>query len=71
MPQISGIELRRALERLGWEVERATGHFQMSHPARLGVVVAIPMHRSDVKQGTLRAILRSTGVSEADLKEVL
>ncbi len=71
LPQVSGLELRPALEKLGWEVERTTGHWQMSHPARPGMVVAIPMHRGDVKQGTLRSILRSTGVGEAELRKVL
>jgi len=43
----------------------------MIHPEHPGIVVSLPVHRSDVKPGTLRSILRSTGISVDELREVL
>jgi len=43
----------------------------MIHPEHPGIVVSIPVHRSDVKPGTLRSILRSTGISVDELRKVL
>ena len=71
LPVVSGLELRRALLRLGWIERRSTGHFQMTHPDRPGIVVSIPMHRAEIGRGLLRDILTQTGITVDQLREVL
>lgn len=61
---LSGADVIRALERLGFEVLRQSG----SH-VRLGkgtLRVTVPNHRS-VAQGTLKNILRQAGIEIEDL----
>jgi len=43
----------------------------MVNPDRPGIVVSVPLHRSDVKPGTLRSILRSADITVDELRRVL
>jgi predicted RNA binding protein YcfA (HicA-like mRNA interferase family) len=67
---INGIELKRALERYGWYVARESGHWQMAHDDRPGIVVSIPRHRDDILVRTLKGILKETNLSEDDIRRV-
>jgi predicted RNA binding protein YcfA (HicA-like mRNA interferase family) len=62
LPSLSGREVVRAFENLGWQVARQRGsHIIMvkdGHPATLSV----PDHRT-VAKGTLRSLLRSARVT--------
>jgi predicted RNA binding protein YcfA (HicA-like mRNA interferase family) len=70
MAQLVAARLVRALGRLGWVVDRQSGsHIVLVKPGRTPVTV--PLHRGKtLKQGTARAILRQTGVSEEELFDV-
>ncbi len=60
LPHVSGLEIQRALERLGFQKVRQTGsHAVMKLDAR-GCVV--PMH-AEVKIGTLAGLLRQAEVA--------
>lgn len=60
LPHVSGAELQRALERLGFEKVRQSGsHVVMKRDSK-GCVV--PMH-DQVKIGTLAGVLRQAEVS--------
>ena len=60
LPDVSGAEVQRALERLGFHKVRQSGsHIIMKRESK-GCVV--PMH-SEVKIGTLTGILRQADVS--------
>ena len=63
LPHISGAEIQRALERLGFQKLRQSGsHVVMK---REGKGCVIPMH-SEVKVGTLAGLLRQAEVSSEE-----
>jgi len=70
LPVISGAQLIRVLERLGWEVVRQRGsHVRLRHPDRRTFLV-VPFHR-ELKRGTLRGILRDAGLDVDELRRQL
>ena len=63
LPHLSGLEIQRALERLGFQKVRQSGsHVVMKRDTR-GCVV--PMH-GEVKIGTLAGLLRQAEVTPED-----
>ena len=58
IPNISGKNLVRLLQKLDFEVTRTKGsHFRMRHPD--GRVTTVPVHRNqDLPKGLLRKIIR-------------
>ena len=72
LPRVTGRELVRALERLGWEVVTQRGsHVQLKHPAR-GGRVTVPVHSGEtVGPGLLRSILSQSGLSADELRTAL
>jgi len=70
LPVISGAQLIRVLERLGWEVVRQRGsHVRLRHPDRRTFLV-VPLHR-ELKRRTLRGILRDAGLDVDGLRRQL
>ena len=68
LPHVSGQQVLRALERLGFQMVRQSGsHVVMKRESR-GCVV--PMH-SDVKIGTLAGVLRQAEVSPEEFIQAL
>ena len=68
LPHISGAEIQRGLERLGFAKVRQSGsHVVMKREAK-GCVV--PMHK-EVKVGTLAGILRQAEVSPEEFLAAL
>ena len=66
---MSGREMVSALELVGFEHRRTRGdHVIMRHPDGRGTTV--PLHR-ELRPGTMRAILRQAGLTEAKLRELL
>jgi predicted RNA binding protein YcfA (HicA-like mRNA interferase family) len=72
LPVVTGPELIRALERVGFEFLRQRGsHVTLVHRRRR-VTVAVPVHKGkDLPVGTLRTIIREAGVSAAELRKLL
>lgn len=72
LPQCTGRELVRALERLGFRVvEQKGSHCQLKHPERAGRVT-VPIHAGEaVRAGLLRSILAQAGVDREELRAVL
>jgi predicted RNA binding protein YcfA (HicA-like mRNA interferase family) len=60
LPHVSGAEIQRALERLGFQKVRQSGSHVMMKRDSKGCVV--PMH-SEVKIGTLAGLLRQAEVT--------
>ena len=60
LPDVSGKEAQRALERLGFVFMRQSGSHEILRRGNRGCVV--PMHR-EISRGTLRGILEQAGVS--------
>jgi len=70
LPQVSGAELVRALEKLGFRVRRRHGsHIIMRRDDPYSQTV-VPDHRQ-IDRGTLRAILRQTDISAEELARML
>ena len=67
LPVVSGLAARRAFERLGWTFRRQAGsHMILTKPGSI-VSLSIPDHR-ELAPGTLRKLIRLTGVSVAQFR---
>ena len=61
LPVLSGVQVIKGLERLGFEQVRQRGSHVVLRKGAAGTVV--PLHR-EVKTGTLAGILRQAGVTQ-------
>jgi len=68
LPDVSGKEARRALERLGFVFKRQRGSHVILRRGNRGCVVT--MHR-EISRGTLKGILEQAGVSAQEFLEAL
>jgi predicted RNA binding protein YcfA (HicA-like mRNA interferase family) len=67
---LSGDDLRKALERAGFVFQRQRGSHMILRQAEPRARVVVPAHRR-IRPGTLRQILREAGLSVEDLKGLL
>jgi predicted RNA binding protein YcfA (HicA-like mRNA interferase family) len=70
LPVVSGGELVKALEQVGFVVDRQRGSHIILFRADPPTTVTVPDHR-ELDRGTLRAILRQADVSPSKLRELL
>lgn len=71
LPRVTAREMIRALRRAGWQVTSQAGsHAHLNHPTKSGEVT-VPMHGGDIKDGTLRSILRQAGITPDELRGLL
>lgn len=68
LPRVSGAEVVRALERLGFAKVRQSGSHVIMRRESKGCVV--PMH-SEVKVGTLAGVLRQAEISQGEFVRAL
>ncbi|OGT34713.1 MAG: hypothetical protein A2W28_08590 [Gammaproteobacteria bacterium RBG_16_51_14] len=68
LPHVSGTEVQRALERLGFFKVRQSGSHVIMKRESKGCVV--PMHK-EVKIGTLAGVLRQADISPEEFIEAL
>ncbi len=68
LPHLSGAEIIRALERLGFSRVRQKGSHVVLRRGPSGCVV--PLHR-EVKTGTLAGVLRQAGVPAEEFLKIL
>lgn len=68
LPRVSGAEVVRALERLGFTVARQRGSHIVMRRGSEGCVV--PNHR-ELKTGTLAGVLKQAGVSHEEFTSAL
>jgi predicted RNA binding protein YcfA (HicA-like mRNA interferase family) len=70
LPVVSGAQLVRVLEQVGWEVVRQRGsHVRLRHADR-SVSLVVPLHH-ELKRGTLAGILRDAGLDREELRRLL
>lgn len=68
MKTVSGLQFSRALERKGWKLDRVNGSHHIYKALGSFATVSVPIHGNrDLRTGTLRALLRDSGLTEADL----
>jgi predicted RNA binding protein YcfA (HicA-like mRNA interferase family) len=73
LPVATGRDVVRALERAGFAIDRVVGsHHVMAHPSNPKRTVSVAVHGNrDLKRGTLRAIIRQSGLSVEEFDEFL
>jgi predicted RNA binding protein YcfA (HicA-like mRNA interferase family) len=63
LPTVTARETIAAFRRAGWSVIGQTGsHAKLGHPST-AARVTVPMHRGDIKSGTLKSILKQAGMT--------
>jgi len=63
LPLISGIEAVKALAKIGYEIDHQTGsHMILRHKEGPHRRLTVPNHK-EVAKGTLRAIIRQSGLT--------
>lgn len=65
LPVLSGREVVRVFESLGWHVARQSGSHIVMIKAGEIVTLSIPDHR-EVAKGTLRSLIRAAGLTVAE-----
>ena len=70
LPVISGRQLVHALGQVGFSLDRRRGSHMMLFRSDPVTTVSVPDHR-ELDRGTLRALLRQTGVSPDQLVKLL
>jgi len=64
LPALTPREVIRALERAGfYEARTSGGHCILTKPGHPTRDVVIPVHKRDLKRGTLHAIIKQAGLS--------
>lgn len=66
--EISGVEMVRVLERLGFVVVRRERHTVMSHRDRPKERVIVPNHRTPLAPGTLGSIVKQAKSTRDDVR---
>lgn len=68
LPVLSGRQLVKALSKFGYEFDhQKVSHIVLRHVSPPHRRITIPDHK-DIAKGTLRAILRESGLSPDDLR---
>ena len=67
MKPITPAKMMKLLQAHGWGVARITGsHYIFSHPEK-AIVIPVPNHSRDLRQGTQISIMRVAGISRDEL----
>jgi predicted RNA binding protein YcfA (HicA-like mRNA interferase family) len=69
LPTLSGREVVRVFEALGWEVARQRGSHIVLVKEDEMATLSVPDHR-EVAKGTLRSLIRSAGLTVAEFERV-
>lgn len=70
LPQVSGRECIRALERLGYYVHRQKGSHVIMRQDKPKTTIVVPNHKQ-LKAGTLRSIISKARITVDEFKENL
>jgi len=70
LPVLSGQQVVKAFERLGWEVARRRGsHIILVKEGHIATL-SVPDHK-EVAKGTMRSLIRSAGITVEEFLEAL
>jgi predicted RNA binding protein YcfA (HicA-like mRNA interferase family) len=72
IPSVSGMDAIRAFAQHGFELDRVAGSHQILKKAGHAYLLSVPMHGSQsLKRGTLRGLIRASGLTEEQFLEAL
>ncbi len=71
LPTVKPDELRRALERAGFQLDHQTGSHVVLWRAGDGARVVIPLHSGDLGRGLTLRIIKSAGLTREEFIELL
>ncbi len=70
LPNLSGTEVVKAFEKLGWEVSRQSGsHVVMTKDGEMASL-SVPKHK-EVAKGTLRSLIRSANLTVDEFSKAI
>jgi predicted RNA binding protein YcfA (HicA-like mRNA interferase family) len=70
LPSVSGERVVRAFQRAGWSKDRQHGSHVILIKPGSQASLSVPLHR-EVAPGTLRSLIRSSGMTVAQFVELL
>ena len=70
LPVLSGMQVVRAFERAGWRLDRQRGSHAILVKSGHIASLSVPQHR-EVAPGTLRALIRASGMSVDEFSSLL
>jgi predicted RNA binding protein YcfA (HicA-like mRNA interferase family) len=71
LPKVTAREAIRALRRDGWQIASQAGsHVHLMHPTKPGKVT-VPMRSGDIKDGTLRSVLKQARLTPDQFRALL
>ena len=72
LPAVTGKDLVRALQKVGWSVSHVRGSHHQLHHLESGRRITVPVHTGkDLKRGLLKGILAEVGLSNMELRNLL
>ena len=72
LPALTPRKVLAALNRAGFIVHHTRGsHYSLKHPDQPQLTVTVPYHNRDLKQGTLRSIIRQAGMTVEEFLNLL
>ena len=72
LPALRPRRLIRALERAGFVIDHVTGsHHILRHPGKPHLRVTVAYHNRDIRQSTLRSIIREAGLAIDEFIDLL
>jgi len=70
LPVVSGREAAKAFEKLGWLLLRQRGSHMVCGKSDIAANLSIPDHK-ELARGTLRALIRTAGITVEEFAEAL
>lgn len=64
LPSFKPRDLEKILLKNGFVVKRQTGSHRIYHNFKTEKTTVVPFHSKDIPQGTLRSIIKQTGLEE-------
>jgi len=64
LPQITPKKLLKVFIKQGFMIKRQTGSHRVYHNFKSEKTTVVPFHSKDIPQGTLRSIIKQTGLNE-------
>jgi len=72
LPALTPKKVLRALKKAGLYIHHQRGsHIYLKHPEHPDLLLGVPNHPRDLKKGTLSGIIKRSGLTDKEFKELL